>query len=154
MKCKRCKTAGAKDVLFCRNCGIPFHGNVGIECENHPDRDASGICVVCGKPVCDDCTTTKEGKSYCEDASHAQLLTTHVKLASAISVSAAELLARNLTANGVAALFFSQHQYSHFYRFTDGPPALLYVPKGKVDTAHQLLLEMDLTDFLNHNKTL
>ena len=150
MKCIRCRVINADDVLFCRNCGILVLRGDTVECENHSGREAVGICVLCGKPVCDDCMRVREGKNYCDDA-HAQVSFTHVKLAAAISEFAADLIEKNLVANGISALVFSQHRFSHFYRFTDDSPASIFVTKEMVEAAHRLVEETDLTDFLHQN---
>jgi len=155
MKCIRCKVINADDVLFCRNCGILLHHDTNVECENHSGRDAAGLCVVCGKPVCGDCIRVWEGKTYCDDAAHAEVPVTHAKLAAAVSEFGADLVAKNLVANGIAALVFSQHRYSHFYRFTDDAPASIFVRKEMAEAAHRLVEETDLTDFLHqYNNTL
>jgi len=152
MKCLRCKAVSASDVLFCRNCGILFHGDAGVECENHSGRDAVSICVVCGKPLCGDCARVSEGKTYCNEPPHSQLPVTHAKLGAAVSEFGADLVASNLSSNGIDALIFSQHRYSHFYRFTDDAPASIYVEKDKTESARQLIKEMDLADFLQKIK--
>jgi hypothetical protein len=36
-----------------------------MKCSIHPDDDAVGICVLCGKAVCPTCRTTIEEKIYC-----------------------------------------------------------------------------------------
>lgn len=36
-----------------------------MRCSVHPDEEAVGICVQCGKPVCLACRTTVEDKIYC-----------------------------------------------------------------------------------------
>jgi len=38
-----------------------------MECCNHPDREAQGICVTCGKPYCTDCLVRLNEKNYCKD---------------------------------------------------------------------------------------
>ena len=151
MKCTRCNVINADDVLFCRNCGLLLHRDPNVECENHSGRDALGICVLCGRPMCDDCMTVREGKTYCDDAAHANVPVKHAKLAAAVSEFGADLVAKNLSANGIAALVFSQHQYSHFCRFTDDAPASIFVGKEMVEAAHRLVAEMDLSDFLHQN---
>lgn len=92
-----------------------------------------------------------EGKTYCDEAAHAQVPVTHTKLAAAISEFGADLVAQNLAANGIAAFVFSQHRYSHFYRFTDDAPASIFVRKEMAEAAHRLVEETDLTDFLHQN---
>ena len=34
-------------------------------CAYHPDRDAVGACVSCGRLICDECKTVLGGKIYC-----------------------------------------------------------------------------------------
>jgi hypothetical protein len=36
-----------------------------MRCAYHPDRDAVGACVNCGKPVCSECRTLLGEKIYC-----------------------------------------------------------------------------------------
>lgn len=34
-------------------------------CQNHPQREAIGICVQCRVRICSECTTKVEGINYC-----------------------------------------------------------------------------------------
>ena len=147
MKCTRCMEINADDVLFCRQCGFFVDHATTIDCENHSGKDAIGLCVICGKPVCNDCINMVEGRSYCDEAAHARVPATYAKLAGTISVFGADLVAKNLAANGIPALVFSQHRYAHFYRFTDDSPASIFVTKEMLDAAHRLVEDTDLTDF-------
>jgi hypothetical protein len=36
-----------------------------VKCATHPDVDAVGVCVSCGKAVCSTCRTVVGGKTYC-----------------------------------------------------------------------------------------
>ncbi len=38
-----------------------------MKCQNHPDKESTGICVVCGKSVCDECKLSVGGKNYCKE---------------------------------------------------------------------------------------
>ncbi len=38
-----------------------------MKCTNHPEVDAQGMCVYCGKPFCKDCLVEAKGKFYCKD---------------------------------------------------------------------------------------
>ncbi len=38
-----------------------------MKCYNHPDRDAVGVCVKCGKAVCVEDSVVIDGKLYCKD---------------------------------------------------------------------------------------
>lgn len=36
-----------------------------MKCQNHPEKDAAGACVGCGKLFCADCMLELHGKNYC-----------------------------------------------------------------------------------------
>ena len=38
-----------------------------MKCTNHPEIEADGMCVYCGKPFCKDCLIEVKGKFYCKD---------------------------------------------------------------------------------------
>ncbi len=37
-----------------------------MNCTNHPEREAVGMCVYCGKPYCAECMVEVKGKMYCK----------------------------------------------------------------------------------------
>ncbi len=37
-----------------------------MKCMNHPEREAEGACVYCGKLFCSDCLVDADGKFYCK----------------------------------------------------------------------------------------
>lgn len=37
-----------------------------MKCYNHPERDAQGACVYCGKLFCNECLVEANGKMYCK----------------------------------------------------------------------------------------
>lgn len=37
-----------------------------MNCATHPDREATGFCRTCGKPLCPECTRNVRGILYCE----------------------------------------------------------------------------------------
>ena len=38
-----------------------------MNCTNHPDKEALGVCGECGKPFCADCLYEADGEYYCDD---------------------------------------------------------------------------------------
>ena len=148
MTCKNCSSKNSDSVLFCRVCGMSMGDPESVECESHPAANATGICVVCGRPVCGDCSTTKGAAVFCKDASHALLMDTHMRFAFAENEFDADLVARNLAAHDVPAIAFSLKKYSQFYRFTDNPAVSLFVSKEMHETALRIVDELELNDFL------
>ncbi len=37
-----------------------------MNCTNHPEREAAGMCTYCGKPFCAECLVEVKGKMYCK----------------------------------------------------------------------------------------
>ena len=37
-----------------------------MQCVNHPQSEATGMCTYCGKPFCNDCLVEIKGKMYCK----------------------------------------------------------------------------------------
>ncbi|MCD8129238.1 MAG: NINE protein [Oscillospiraceae bacterium] len=38
-----------------------------MNCTNHTDVEATGMCAYCGKPFCSDCLIEVKGRMYCKD---------------------------------------------------------------------------------------
>lgn len=37
-----------------------------MDCYNHPGKESTKVCDICGKPVCDECAVELAGKTYCK----------------------------------------------------------------------------------------
>ena len=37
-----------------------------MNCTNHPETEAQGMCAYCGKPFCKDCLVEVKGRMYCK----------------------------------------------------------------------------------------
>ena len=46
---------------------MEFVGEYTMKCTIHPEREASGICVRCGKLYCSECLVEINGRMYCRD---------------------------------------------------------------------------------------
>lgn len=147
MKCAHCSAANSNEALFCFACGRSLRSNDEVECENHSGTIATGICVVCRKPVCDDCSVTTEEKIFCE-GSHSRLMRTHVKVAASPTEFEAEIITAQLTANSVHALAFSSKKYSMLSCLTDDTSCAIFVPVEARVEAKRLIEEADLVEFL------
>ncbi|HTR81584.1 MAG TPA: hypothetical protein VMM58_08130 [Bacteroidota bacterium] len=148
MTCSRCAAKNSKSVLFCSVCGHALQANVDVECESHPGVGATGICTVCGRPVCDDCSLSREGKLYCEDARHSQLTRSHALLAYTSTEFDADIVAKNLALNGVSVHSYSAGRYSQFYQWIDRASVSLFVERQQLEEARRLIAESDLGEFL------
>ena len=37
-----------------------------MNCTNHPEKEAQGMCAYCGKPFCSECLVEVKGRMYCK----------------------------------------------------------------------------------------
>ena len=77
-------------------------------CDLHPDHEAVGRCVVCGRAVCSECAV-REGRSVrCADHAGVRVIEGWAQVYNASSDVEAQLLRDNLRAEGIDAQIFSQ----------------------------------------------
>ena len=137
--CPKCEEPVNAGDSFCDHCGILLLDDAGDsmpDCAVHPDRPAVGGCVVCGKPVCDECGNEIEGKIFCDDDSHVDV---HQDYAVAYRSSAgyeAEMVKSNLESAGIPVKLFDQH--GHVYFVDIGSMALVHVLVPKEQHAKAL----------------
>ena len=71
--CPSCEEPVTAGDTFCDSCGVLLLAEDAEnlpDCAVHPEVTAVGGCVVCGKPLCDECAREVEGKLFCDDDSH------------------------------------------------------------------------------------
>ncbi len=53
------------DSDFCPHCGVIYQDAAHAWCEQHPDRPAVSVCIICRALLCDECTVTVHGRRFC-----------------------------------------------------------------------------------------
>jgi len=99
----RCRNCGAEVAeVLCPSCGaLVVKSADEIACENHPGEPAVACCVVCGKPVCGDCTTSSDGVFVCDLPEHHRIAATWVPLTLAMDAFEADMVKTNLVQAGI-----------------------------------------------------
>jgi hypothetical protein len=140
--CPSCEEPVMPGDTFCDSCGVlllPEDAEMRPDCSTHPGVDAVGGCVVCGKPVCEECVREVDGKYFCADDSHYNV---HQKYAVAYTCSTeyeAAMIKANLEGAGITALIFNQRD--HVYFTTMGTLAIVnvMVPATEVEKATEII---------------
>ncbi len=140
--CFNCQEPVSANDTFCNNCGVLLEeipGDETPECENHPDRDAVGGCVICGKPLCEDCAREQNGRVFCESDEHLNVHQGFVVVYTTSTDYEAEMIKANLDGAGIHALIFNQHD--HVYFTTMGMLALVnvMVPRAQLEEAREII---------------
>jgi hypothetical protein len=140
--CQNCKEFVRKDDTFCDNCGVIQDAIPAAdrpECENHPDRTAVGGCVICGKPVCEECTTKHNGRIFCENDDH---LSMHQGFVVAYTTSTdyeADMIKANLEGAGINAVVFNQHDHVYFTNMGALALVNIMVPRSQLDESRDVI---------------
>jgi len=65
--CSECGEEITPDSDFCPHCGVMYDGNETAQCEKHPDRNGTALCIICRRVLCEKCTCTSEGRRFCNE---------------------------------------------------------------------------------------
>jgi hypothetical protein len=151
--CTFCSAQLPAGQKYCSACGSFLEretGAINIECETHSDRRAIGFCVICSKPVCNECEVKSAGKILCQDPDHGIILQEWRLICMPDSEFEAEAFARNLGDSGIIAKTFSLHDHVTARWLSDNR-VLIFVKKGEKEKARALLKELNLIDHEEQN---
>lgn len=123
----------------CPNCGqevdaaeraCPACGalETAATCARHPERTAEGECVICGTPVCDECTLEGAGHYVCPDHHHVPVISGWAQVYSTADDLEAELIRENLQSEGIDSSVFSQKDHTLTVDLGDLSPVRVLVP--------------------------
>lgn len=114
--CFHCGQVLDSTLSFCEHCGTKNANEQECECETHADRNAVGMCVVCYKPVCDECKSTNEHKIFCSERAHQEIFHQWNAVYRTDSEFEADAIRQNLKAAEIESKMFSlyDHIAMHF----------------------------------------
>jgi len=106
-RCPRCETE-YEGADACPACGTL---EAAVACEAHPDRAAAGRCVICGRPLCEECREAEREPFVCEEHRTVRMIEGWAQVYSTTGEIEAQLLRENLRAEGIDAQTFSQKDH-------------------------------------------
>jgi len=65
IKCHYCGDEITDDSDFCPHCGILFFEAGEVFCDEHLQKSATCVCIICRKVCCEDCGAKVGGRSFC-----------------------------------------------------------------------------------------
>lgn len=108
MTCPHCNEQIAADSEACPACG---HLHVEAACAKHADRQAEGVCVICGEPLCEDCNVGGDSHFQCETHRAIPIVEGWAQIYSTSDDLEAQLIRDNLEAQGIDARVLSQKDH-------------------------------------------
>jgi len=141
--CDSCDESVDPAMSFCPHCGVRRkrlkEGDRNVVCATHPNEEAIGRCVFCGKLVCDRCSVRKQGRIFCENDEHVKMMFDWVAVWTANTPYEAQMIKANLEGAGIPAMILSQHDRMYYTTAGDLAVNEIMVPKGFWENARQYL---------------
>lgn len=140
--CPSCGEYVLDEDTFCDNCGVLLPREDRAErpeCETHPDNDAVGGCVICGKPVCVECAKQRDGRYFCELDEHLDVHEGYVTAVTTATDYEAEMIRANLEGAGIRAMIFNQRDHVYFLNLGSMALVNVMVPKQQIDQAQDII---------------
>jgi hypothetical protein len=135
--CPRCDQQVPASEATCIACGH-LHRD-GMPCARHPDRQAEGVCVICGAAVCDDCDSGHSPHFACPDHGAIPVVEGWAQVYSTSDTFEADLIKENLQSEGLDAAVLSQKDQSFTVDLGDLSPVRILVPAYEYLDATRLL---------------
>lgn len=104
--CAQCGREMTESV--CGGCG---RLETATTCERHPDREAPGVCVVCGSAVCRECDRHEAREYICPEHHGVPIVDGWAQVYSTSDDLEAQLIRDNLKAEGMDAEILSQKDH-------------------------------------------
>lgn len=149
-RCEKCSSVLGDQADMCVVCGSlpepPGTPGKSVECENHQDEKAIGCCVVCGKPVCGDCSTSRNEKLFCDEPEHELLLEEREVLAVTGSKSEAAMIEVNLKQQGFDPRVFPRDDHVAVFWFPRLRCFRILLPKEEVKKGKEVLSSLGLVE--------
>ncbi|HLA68962.1 MAG TPA: DUF2007 domain-containing protein [Bacteroidota bacterium] len=144
--CRHCRTEVAESDVLCSSCGaIVLHSEEEeIACENHTGEKAIACCVVCGKPVCGDCATSRENAFLCDIPEHHQVAGMWALAMLAESPFEADMVRANLVHAGIQTRVADPRDFAGTLNFRPHLRVRVLVERSSLESARELLRSFQL----------
>ncbi|MBA4406262.1 hypothetical protein C0389_03210 [bacterium] len=147
--CPLCESEIKRDDDFCPNCGTLFAEFV--KCTEHSDKDAEGVCVICGSPYCEECGLFVDDRTFlCTEHSEYETIEGMACILSADDSMKIELIKSNLEAEGLHPFIFPRKASSIHsdivYTGKSNNDWPLMVPFQEVIRAEAILHDLELLE--------
>lgn len=135
--------------IACTRCGTEFRGSDACpacgtlaepaSCDLHPDREAVGRCVLCGRAVCDECRAGDRRAVRCAEHRTVPVIEGWAQVYTTGSELEARLVSENLRAEGIDSQIFSQRDNMFNVELGDLSLVRLLVPAWHYDAARSVI---------------
>ena len=105
--CDYCGNETTHDSEFCMKCGNIFIDDV--QCLNHSDKDAAGVCAICHQPYCKKCGLRVNSIYLCNEHSDNEIYEGMAAVFSSYDISQIEFLKLCLEKEGFNPFIYNRN---------------------------------------------
>jgi hypothetical protein len=143
IRCPRCEREIDASDATCAACGQFVDERAA--CARHPGRNAEGVCVVCGDPVCEECDPTDDVHYTCPNHRTVPVIEGWAQIYSTSDAVEAGLIRENLVSEGLDAAVLSQKDRSFTVDLGDLSAVRILVPAYEyLDAMEVIATHMDV----------
>lgn len=148
--CSHCGSPmDARAFLYCSYCGAvnpEIASDQGLVCDTHVENRAVGFCVVCGKPVCEECLESSGNRLLCDDPRHRTMLNDWKVIYTFDFEYEAAMLYANLEQQDIESEVFSKPNPDTTATLPRPTIVEVLVPKKQFAAAQEIAKTLGLTD--------
>ena len=100
INCSSCSEEITEDSDYCPHCGIIFRETENSVCEQHAPRQASGVCIICHKVMCFECSVKRQNKVFCSEHAEIEVQQDWALVYQSTEISESELIKSILESSG------------------------------------------------------
>jgi hypothetical protein len=124
-ECSNCEQEFDVSEPSCPACG---HLVQPVPCAQHADREAAGVCVICGRAVCEECDQSEDVHYLCPLHADIPVIEGWAQVYTTSDDVEAQLIRENLQADGIDAEVLSQKDHTLTVDVGDLSAVRLLVP--------------------------
>ncbi len=150
--CDKCKLEIETDSDFCPRCGTIFIEDV--KCENHPDIEAEGVCVICAKPVCNSCGIKVNNMFLCNEHDSIEIYQGLAKVYGTVDEIQIHFVKQCLEDKGFHPFIFSKKSTALQLGGLDQPIIDSVINPGKSNVMNEIKLLVPFSEMMEARKTI
>lgn len=104
IQCSSCGDEVTSDSEFCPHCGSLFSETGTVWCDNHPEAEAEGICIICRTLACAECGRAVRGKFLCLSHAKVEVQQDWARVFQSTEINDSSLVKAFLESNGFKVL--------------------------------------------------
>lgn len=150
--CNTCNFEIETDSDFCPRCGTIFIEDV--KCENHPDIEAEGVCVICTKPCCKNCGYADRDIFLCNEHDSIETYQGLAKVYGTVDEIQVHFIKQCLEDKGLHPFIFSKKSTALQLGGLDQPIIDSAINPGKNDVMNEIKLLIPFSEVMEARKTI